>query len=151
MPDAASYTDPMARIGVGVLGIVGLLLAAAGLIAALAWGLPALGLNPNGRNPVDGTVRALTFAGTLYAIGAALLAIAIRWLRDHAANRPAWEFAATSGVFVALLVVMSIWMAVLGYWTNIPVLLFFMIGILAPIVLGVRPWGSQLDRRARSS
>ena len=141
----------MARFAAVMLGVVGLLLAGAGLIAALAWGLPALGLNTNGRNPVDDTVRGLTLAATLYAVGAALLAIAIRWLRDHSANRPAWGFAATGGVFVALLVVMSIWMAVLGYWTNIPVLLFFMIGILAPIVLGGRPWSSQLARRAPSS
>src|SRR5260370_573926 len=71
----------MGRVVVVVLAVVGLLLAAAGLIVALAWGLPALGVNRLGRNPLDETVRALAFAATLYATGAAMLASATRWLR----------------------------------------------------------------------
>src|SRR5260370_36847179 len=141
----------MARVAIALLGVVGLLLAAAGLIIALAWGLSALGQNPYGRNPFGETVQGLTFAGTLYAVGAALVAIAVRWIRDHAGPQPVRPIVPVGGVFIVLFVVMSIWMAALGYWTNIPILLFFMIGILAPMALCVRPWGTPLAPRPRSS
>lgn len=74
----------MTRIAVGVLGVLGLLLVAAGVLVAFAVGLPALGPNPYGRDPFDHTLRGLGTAATLYAVGAALLAIAFRWMRDHA-------------------------------------------------------------------
>jgi hypothetical protein len=146
----SSYTAGMARVAVLLLGLVGILLTAAGLIAALAWGLPALGLNPNGRNPFGETVQGLTVAATLYAVGAASLAIAIRWIRDHGGPQPVGALVPVGGLFVVLFVVISVWMAARGYWTNIPVLLFFMIGILAPMALGVLPRGTPLDRRIRS-
>jgi hypothetical protein len=140
----------MARVSVAIVAVVGVLLAGAGLFAALAWGLPALGLNRYGRNPVDETMRGLAGAATLYAVGAALAASATRWIRNHAKPETLRAFAPVGGVFVVLFVVLSIWMAVLGYWTNIPLLLFFMVGIVAPIALGGLPWGNQLGRRVRS-
>jgi hypothetical protein len=140
----------MARVVVGVLGVVGLLLAAAGLIMTLAWGLPALGLNPYGRNPLGETVGGLTFAVTLYAVGAGLLVIAIRWIRDHAGPQPARALMPVGGIFVVVFVVMSIFLALRGYWASIPMLLFFMIGILAPMALGALPRGTPLDQRVRS-
>jgi hypothetical protein len=140
----------MARVVVGVLGVVGLLVAAAGLIMALAWSLPALGLNPYGRNPLGETVQGLTFAVTLYAVGAALVAIAIRWIRDHAAPRPARAFRSVGSVFVVLFVAISILMALRGYWASIPMLFFFTLGILAPVALGALPRGTPLHHRVRS-
>jgi hypothetical protein len=140
----------MARVVVGVLGVVGLLVAAAGLIMALAWSLPALGLNPYGRNPLGETVQGLTFAVTLYAAGAALLAIATRWIRDHARPQPARAFLPVGGVFALLFVAMSILMALRGYVASIPMVLFFMIGILAPVALGALPRGTPLHHRVRS-
>ena len=140
----------MVRVAVALLAVVGLLLATAGLFVALAVGLPALGLNPYGRNPLDETLRALASAATLYAIGAALLAIAIRWIRDNGGSERVRGLSAVGGLIVVLILAMSVWQAVLGYWTNIPVLLFFMIGIFAPIALGGWHWGRQLDARARS-
>jgi multisubunit Na+/H+ antiporter MnhF subunit len=139
----------MARVAVALLA-VGLLLATAGLFVALAVGLPALGLNPYGRNPLDETLRALAFAARLYAIGAALLAIAIRWIRDNGGSERVRGFSAVGGLIVVLILVMSVWQAVLGYWTNIPILLVFMIGIFAPIALGGWHWGRQLDAHAGS-
>jgi hypothetical protein len=148
--DRSSYTPSMARFAVAMLGVVGLLLAAAGLIAALAWGVPALGLNPSGRNPLGETVQGLTFAATLYAVGAALLATAIRWILNHAGPQPARAFVPVGSVFVVVFVAMSILMALRGYWASILMLLFFMIGILAPIALGALPRGTSLDNRVRS-
>ena len=137
----------MARFGVGVLAVVGLLLAAAGLLVALAVGLPALGLNPYGRNPLDHTLRGLGSAATLYAMGAALLATSTRWMRNRLGPLDARALLPLGGVFAGVFVVLSIWMARLGYWINIPVLLFFLAGILAPIALGLwRPTGSRIAR-----
>ena len=136
----------MARVAVALLAVLGLLLAAAGLIAALAWGLPALGLNRNGRNPLDDTLRGLSFAVTLYAVGAALLASTIRWIRIRYGplNLGALAFA------VAMIPVLCVWMAVVGYWTNIPLLLFLIVGVYAPIALGGRPWSNRLSLRRLS-
>jgi hypothetical protein len=132
---------------VGVLAVGALLLAAAGLLVGLAVGLPALGLNPNGRNPLDFTVRGLSTAATLYVIGAALLAAATRWMRNRQGPQVARRLLPVGGVFAGVFVVLSIWMAALGYWTNIPILLFIIGGILAPVALGVwLPSGSHVAR-----
>jgi hypothetical protein len=132
---------------VGVLAVVGLLLAAAGLIVALAVGLPALGLNAYGRNPLDFTLRGLSTAATLYVIGAALLTASTRWMRNRLGPQEARRLLPVGGVFAGVFVVLSIWMAALGYWINIPILLFFIGGILAPIALGVwLPSGSHAAR-----
>jgi len=140
----------MARFAVGVLAVVGLLLAAAGLFVALAVGLPALGLNPYGRNPLDETLRGLGTALTLYAIGAALLASATRWMRNQRGPLGARRLLALGGAFASVFAVLSIWMAVLGYWLNIPLLLFFLTGILAPAALGVWPPSGRQIARVRS-
>jgi hypothetical protein len=136
----------MARVAVALLAVLGLLLAVAGLIAALAWGLPALGLNRNGRNPVDETLRGLAFAVTLYAVGAVLLASTIQWFRIRYGPIDLGAFAFAG----AMIPVLCVWMAVLGYWTNIPVLLFLIAGICTPIALGGRPWGNLLSLRRPS-
>jgi hypothetical protein len=130
----------MGRVAFVVLAVAGLLLAAAGLIVALAWGLPALAVNRLGRNPLDETVRGLAFAATLYATGAAMLASATRWLRIRYGplNLAAFAYAA------ALVPVLCVWMVVLGYWSSIPLLLFIVVGIYAPIAIGGRPWGKHL-------
>ena len=127
----------MARLAL-VIAVVGVLLAAAGLFVALAVGLPALGLNPYGRNPLGETLRGLGTAATLYATGAALLATATRWARTHRGPLPV-AMVPFFGGFVALL---CLFQAVVGYWTNIPELLFFTIGIAAPVALGAQPWSS---------
>jgi len=116
----------MARVGVGLLAVVGLLLTGAGLIAALAWGLGGL-----------------TTAGMLYVVGAALLASAIRWMRTHIGpvNPAAFAFVG------AIIPVLGLWLALRGYWTSIPLLLLFVVGLYAPIALGGRPWGKpKFDR-----
>jgi hypothetical protein len=135
----------MPRIAVSLFAVLGLLLAAAGLITALAWGLPALGLNANGRNPLDATLRGLSSAAGLYATGAALLAIATRWIRNRYGPLP------PRGIWVAasFTALLCLWQAVLGYWANVPALLFFTIGIAAPIALGGWPWGSRLNQPVR--
>src|SRR2546428_6604278 len=79
----SSYTAGMVRVAVALLAILGILLVSAGIMVALAVGLPALGLNPYGRNPLDQTIAGLAIATTLYVVGAALLASAIRWMRTH--------------------------------------------------------------------
>jgi hypothetical protein len=132
---------------VGLLAIAGLLLAATGLIVALAVGLPALGLNDYGRNPFDFTIRGLSIAAALYVIGAALLAASARWIRNRLGPHGARRVLPVGGVFAGAFVVLSLWMATLGYWINIPILLFFIGGILAPVALGVwLPTGSRAAR-----
>ena len=132
---------------VGVLAIVGLLLAAAGLLVGLAVGLPALGLNAYGRNPLDFTVRGLSTAATLYVIGAALLAAATRWMRNRQGSQDARRLLPAGGVFLGVFVVLSLFMGARGYWIDIPVLLFFIVGVLAPIALGVwLPSGRHVAR-----
>jgi hypothetical protein len=126
----------MARVAVALLAVLGLLLAGAGLILALAWGLPALGLNRDGRNPLDDTLRGLGFAFTLYTVGAAFVASSTRWFRVRygPVNLGAFAFAG------AMIPVVGVGMALRGYWSNIPLLLFVIVGIYAPIALGGRPW-----------
>ncbi len=141
----------MARAAVGalvsVLAVVGLLLVAAGLLVGLAVGLPALGLNAYGRNPVDFTVRGLSTAATLYVIGAALLAVATRWMRNWQGSQDPRKLLPAGGVFLGVFVVLSLFMGVRGYWIDIPVLLFFIVGILVPIALGVwLPSGRHVAR-----
>lgn len=146
MAGAPSYTDPMARIGVGVLGVAGLVLIAAGVFVAFAVGLPALGLNPYGRNPFDETLRGLGTAVTLYALGAALLAIAFRWIRDHQGPLDVRGFSLAGVVALGIIG----WLAVLGNWTGVAMLLTLTIGMIVPIALGGGPWITGLGRRARS-
>lgn len=136
----------MARVAVAALAVVGLLLAAAGLIAGLAWGIPAAGLNVNGRNPLDETLRGLGSAATLYAVGAALLAIATRWIRDHSGPLDLRAFAIPSVMFLGATGLT----ALRANWTGILMLLVVGIGIAAPIALGGRPWGTQANRPVRS-
>lgn len=136
----------MGRVAVAALAVVGLLMAAAGLIAGLAWGIPALGLNIYGRNPLDETLRGLGSAATLYAVGAALLAIAIRWIRDRSGSL---DLRGSAVPAVTLLGVAAL-MAVRGNWTGILMLLVVAIGISAPIALGGRPWGTRANRPVRS-
>ncbi|TMC66980.1 MAG: hypothetical protein E6J16_00390 [Chloroflexota bacterium] len=132
---------------VGALAVVGLLLAATALIVALDVGLPALGLNAYGRNPLDFTLRGLSTAAACYVIGAALLVASTRWIRNRVGPQDARKVLPVGGVFAGVFVMLSIWMAALGYWTNIPILLFFIGGILAPIALGLwLPSGSHVDR-----
>jgi len=132
---------------VGVVAVVGLLLAAAGLLVGLAVGLPALGLNAYGRNPLDFTVRGLSTAATLYVIGSALLAAATRWMRNRQGSEGTRRLLPVGGVFVGVFLVLSLWMGARGYWSNIPILLFFIGGILAPIALGVwLPSGRHVAR-----
>jgi len=136
----------MVRVAVALLAILGILLVSAGIMVALAVGLPALGLNPYGRNPLDQTIAGLAIATTLYVVGAALLASAIRWMRTHIrpVNLGAFAFAG------AIIPVLGVWMALRGYWSSIPLLLLFMVGLYAPIALGGRPWGKPLIDRPRS-
>lgn len=136
----------MGRVAVAVLAVIGLLLAAAGLIAGLAWGIPALGLNIYGRNPLDETLRGLGSAATLYAVGAALLAVAIRWIRDHSGPLDLRGFVFPAVMFLGVTGLM----AVRGNWTSILMLLVVAIGIAAPIALGGRPWGTRANRPVRS-
>jgi hypothetical protein len=132
---------------VGLLAIVGLLLAAIGLIVALAVGLPALGANAYGRNPLDSTLRGLSTAAAFYVIGAALLAASTRWIRSRLGPQDARRLLPVGGVFGGVFVVLSIWMAAFGYWINIPILLLFIAGILAPVALGVwLPTGNHAAR-----
>jgi len=136
----------MTRVAVGALAVVGLLLVGAGVLVAFAVGLPALGLNPYGRNPLDETLRGLGTAATLYAVGAALLAIAFRWLRDHRGPLNVWGFSFAGIMSLGLTGLM----AILRNWTGVAMLLILVIGIAVPIALGGGPWTSQLSRRARS-
>jgi hypothetical protein len=136
----------MIRVAIAVLAVVGLLLASAGLLIALAVGPPALGFNPYGRNPLDFTFRGLASAATLYAVGAALLAGATRWLRAHTGPLNVGAFAIAGAAIPAA----AVWLALRGYWTTVPLLLLFVAGILVPIALGGRAWGKQLSPRARA-
>ena len=147
----SGYTAAMARsaggVLVGVLAVVGLLLAATALIVALAVGLPALGLNAYARNPLDFTLRGLSTAAAFYVIGAALLVASTRWIRNRVGPQDARKVLPVGGLIAGVFVVLSIWMDALGYWTNIPILLFFIGGILAPIALGFwLPSGSHAAR-----
>src|ERR1700730_16615786 len=112
----------MARLAL-VIAVVGVLLAAAGLFVALAVGLPALGLNPYGRNALDETLRQLGTGAPRYATAAALLATATRWARPHRGPLPV-AMVPFFGGFVALL---CLFQAVVGNPTMLPELLFLTI------------------------
>ena len=136
----------MPRVAVGVLGVVGLLLVATGVLVAFAVGLPALGLNSYGRNPLDETLRGLGTAVTLYIVGAALLAIAFRWIRDHQGPVDVRGFSVVGVVALCMIGLM----AVLRNWTGVAMLFTLAIGITVPVALGGGPWITRLGRRARS-
>lgn len=135
----------MALVGVTVLAIIGLLVASAGLLLAMAVGLPALGLNRYGRNPVDVTVSVLATATMLYGVGAALLVGTTWWMRTRKA--PNLKGFAYTGALIPLLLV---WAVLRGYWVTIPLVLFFVAGLLAPIAVGFRPWEKRLTDRPGS-
>jgi hypothetical protein len=125
----------MSRGLVVLLAIVGLTLAAVGFFVILAVGIPALGLNPYGRNPMSLTVSGLTAGVTLYLVGAAVLASATRWMRDHPHGSPAPALA-----FLAVMLVgWTGLMAVRGYWFSIAELALYIAAIFFPIALGVFP------------
>jgi len=136
----------MARVAVALLAILGVVLASAGMFVALAVGLPALGLNRYGRNPLDQTLSGLFTATTLYAVGAALLASAVRWMRTHSGPLNLGSFAFAG----AIIPVFALLMVLRGYWTTVPLLLLFVVGLFVPIALGGRPWGKTLSERPRS-
>jgi len=50
----------------------------------------------------------------------------------------------------AIIPVLGVWLAVRGYWTSIPLLLLFVVGLYVPIALGARPWGNPAIDRPRS-
>lgn len=125
----------MARGLVLMLALIGLTLAAVGVFIVLAMGIPALGLNPYGRNRMSFTVSGLTTGIMLYLVGAAVLVSATRWMRDHRHGSPAPALA-----FLA--VVLFGWsglMAVRGYWFGIAELGVFAVAILTPLAVGFRP------------
>ena len=136
----------MARVAVTLLAILGILLASAGMFVALAVGLPALGLNPYGRNPPGQTLSGLFTAAALYVVGAALLVTAVRWMRTHSGPLNLGSFA-FAGASIPLL---AVWMVLRGYWMTVPLLLLFVVGLFAPIALGGRPWSKALTQRPRS-
>jgi len=142
----SGYTAGMARVAVALLAILGVVLASAGMFVALAVGLPALGLNPYGRNLLDQTLSGLFTATTLYAVGAALLASAVRWMRTHSGPLNLGSFAFAG----AIIPVFALLMVLRGYWTTVPLLLLFVVGLFVPIALGGRPWGKTLSERPRS-
>lgn len=126
----------MTRAGVALLAILGLFLAAAGALVALAVGIPALGLNPYGRNPLSMTIAGLVTAAVLYLVGAALLVSATRWMRDHgfaAARRGALA------VIGGMVLLFGTLMAVKGFWISIAMFLVAVIAMLAPAAIGLRP------------
>jgi len=136
----SGYAAGMARLAVVVFATVGILLVAAGLFVALAVGLPALGLNPYGRNPLDETLRGLSTAAKLYVVGAALLASALRWIRNHDGGAPALSSFWPVGPVV---VIVYVWMAASRNWLYVPIAPLFAIGLLTPIAVGLWPRGSQ--------
>jgi len=100
-----------------------------------AVGMPALGLNPYGRNPLTMTIIGLVAAATVYLVGAALLTSATRWMSDHGfpARRP--MLALVGGMAIGWSAVM----AVRGFWISIAMLLVLVVAILAPMAVGLRP------------
>jgi hypothetical protein len=136
----------MGRVGAILLAVAGGVLAFAGAVIALAFGIPALGLNAYGRNPLDETLRGEGSAVILYAAGAALLAIATRWIRAHDGPLHFERFAVAGVVMLGF----GGLMAVRGNWTGVGMLVVGTIAILAPIALGGRPWGSQPKDAARA-
>jgi hypothetical protein len=135
----------MALAVVTLLAIVGLLIASAGLVLAMAVGLPALGLNRYGRNPLDVTVSVLATAAMLYGVGAALLVGTTWWMRTRRA--PNLKGFAYTG---SLIPVLLVWAALRGYWLTIPLVLFVVAGLFAPIAVGLRPWDRHLTDRPGS-
>jgi hypothetical protein len=124
----------MPRALVVVLAVVGLTLAAVGVFIVLAVGIPALGLNEYGRNPMSSTVSGLTSGVVLYLVGAALLVSSTRWMREHDRGSPARGLA----FLVVIALVWSFVMAGRGDWIAIPELALFAVAILAPMALGFR-------------
>lgn len=66
---------------------MGLSTAWVGMLLALAFAIPALGLNPYGRNPAEVTLLAEAFAITLYLGGAICEVIRARLLAPYAERR----------------------------------------------------------------
>lgn len=130
----------MARVAVALLAVLGLLLSAAGMIAALAVGIPALGLNSRGRNPVAFTLVGLAFAAMLYFPGAGFL-----WVASNLMRKGGWWRIEPFALVAIVLIVSTVPLALRGYWLGIAMLLVTLAGIALPVVLGLRPWVDHLN------
>jgi len=130
----------MARVGVTLLCIVGLLLAGAGIIAGLAVGIPALGLNPYGRNPIEATVAGLAYAAMLYGLGAVILVGGTRWLSNHPGPV---KIKLDNSVLVPVGLISIGWlgfMATRGDWLGMAPVALTAVLVAAPMVIGWQPW-----------
>ena len=117
---------------------VGLLLAAAGLFVPLAVGIPALGLNMYGRNPIEFTVTGEGFAAGLYLVGATLTWFATDWTRRSGRLGRRWVPGALG--LTAVWLITEVPTLLRRDWVWAAGLLFFFAGLILPIALGLRPW-----------
>jgi hypothetical protein len=101
---------------------------------AYAVGIPALGLAAYGRPPFRDTLSGLGTALTLYLVGAALLAAAIRSIRDRRPGSPVTLFA----VIGVSILISSLWAGLRSDWIGAAVVVVAGIAVLAPIALGFR-------------
>jgi hypothetical protein len=124
----------MARPVVAVIAVIGIVLVGAGVFVAYAVGMPALGLNSYGRPAFSETLSGLGTALTLYLVGAALLAAAIRSIRHRRPGSPVPLFA----LIGALILTWSLWVGLRSGWIGATVVVVAGSAVLAPIALGFR-------------
>jgi hypothetical protein len=128
----------MTRLTAGVLASIGLLLMAVGVIAVLAVGLPAVGLNRYGSNPLQFTLGGLTFGCTLYCIGAACSLIGGRRIRERATGQARRSLVAVWALPLAVACGLIAFMATRANWTGILMLSFAAVAIGTPLLLALR-------------
>jgi hypothetical protein len=124
----------VAKPVVAVIAVIGTVLIGAGVFVAYAVGIPALRLAAYGRPPFGETLSGLGTALTLYLVGAALLAAAIRSIRDRRPGSPA-------GLLALIAISTLIWSLGAGLrsdWIGAAVVVVAGIAVLAPISLGFR-------------
>ena len=112
--------------------VVSILTTSAGSLLAIAFALPALGLNVYGRNPVEFTLVGEAVAATLYLGGAVGTVKAWRLLAQDA-RRPAGPL--VFGV-IAAGAVASFWPAI-NDWEGTLLVLICFAGAFAPLAVGL--------------
>jgi hypothetical protein len=127
----------MARPLLVVIAVVGTILIGAGVFVVYVVGIPALGLNPYGRPPFRETVSGLGTALTLYLVGAALLAAAVRSISERRPKSPTAVFA----LIGASTLTWSVWAGLRSGWIGAAFVVLAGIALLLPIALGLRRFG----------
>jgi hypothetical protein len=126
----------MSRTGLLALLVVGLSTACVGALLALAFAIPALGLNRYGRNPTEVTLLAESVATVLYLSGAGAEVKGARLLAQRP-HRPARRILLGAASYFAMSSALAVSLPPLhGDWEGGLLVLLVEAAMVAPIALG---------------